>query len=78
MNEKVRGGGGAEGRSVGNEGGGSARMVAVVEIKRGKTSGGMDGVVMRKLHGGEMGVPVILEGVDIVTEIGEHDLVRVL
>ena len=78
VNEEVRGGGGTEGGGIGRDGSGGARMVAVVEIKWGEASGSVNGVVVSKFNGGEMGIPIVLEGVDVVTKASEHDLVGVL
>ena len=52
--------------------------MTVVEIERGVAGGGVGSVVVSELHSSEMSVPVVLEGVDVVTEAGEDDFVRVL
>ena len=53
-------------------------MVAIVEVEGGEPGGGMDSVIVSELNGGEVGIPVVLEGVDVVAETGEDDLVGVL
>ena len=78
MHQKIRGVGRAEGGSVNGEGGWGAWVVPVVEVKGRTTGGGVDGVVMCELNGGEMQVPIVLEGVDIMAETGEHNLVGIL
>ena len=78
MHEELGGGGGAEGWGVGGEGGWGAWVVTVVQVKGGEASGGVDSVVVSELDGGEVGPPVVLEGVDVVSKAGENDLVRVL
>ena len=78
VEEEPGGVGGAKGWGIDGEGGGSARVVAVVEIEGREPGGGVDSVVVSKLNGGEVGVPIVLEDVDVVAEAGKNDFVRVL
>jgi len=78
VGEEVGGVRGASGGGVGGEGGWGGGLVAVGEEEGRGVGGGVGGVVVGELDGGEVEVPVVLEGVAVVAKAGEDGLVGVL